>query len=160
MRYVFLCVCIACATPPDEPPPSAFRLDGIAEAMEGADGVSCIFFGDVTEVVETEDGWDGQMFGEVFRRSLDAAGSPVFEFQALLGGEVSMRGAEAHLFGEQDPSAMPFWRELVALEAEETEPYSYRGEWTCAPILPDDGPEGDSALSAVGTWTLAPIAGE
>jgi hypothetical protein len=42
------------------------------------------------------EGWVGTASGEVFRRSIDAEGSKTFEFQALIGGEVSLarNGAE------------------------------------------------------------------
>jgi len=142
-------------------PPIAFRADGTAMTIEGAEGVSCVFFADITDVHASAGVWIGQAAGEVFRRRIDSAGEPLFEFQAIIAGEVTLTPSgtaiEARLVGDQT-GAMPFWSELEVLHGEESAPFTYGGTWTCAPILPDDGPEGDSALSAPGTWTIVPAA--
>jgi hypothetical protein len=134
------------------------RLSGDATGgdMQG-EWVECTFFVDFGELVPTETGWTGvALGGEVFRRSWDGE-APVFEFQALVAGEVTVTDlgggqVEVRGFGDQPDDAMPFWLELEVLTGTGTEG-DWTGSWTCAPILPDT-PAEDHDLEVVGTWTL------
>jgi hypothetical protein len=154
----------ACSSPPDAdvdagPPPTAFRAEGTAMGTEADERATCVFYAEITDVTASATGWVGTAAGEVFRRRVDAAGAPLFEFQALIGGAVTFTGGEvveARLVGDQT-DAMPFWSELEVLSGAEDPAFHYGGDWACAPILPDDGPEGDSPLTVPGTWTIVPV---
>ncbi len=85
------------------------------------------------------------------------------EFQALLGGiePATLTAGDdgavvVRLVGDQPEDAMPFWLALEAIEGQ-ADGATYAGDWTCAPILPDD-PAEDHEFDAPGTWTIAPPA--
>lgn len=144
------------------PPPAAFRAEGTATGDgAGNDRVECTLLLDIVDVAVTADGWSGTGSGEVIRRSFDGP-DLLFEFSALVGGEVGLtvtgESVEARLVGDQPNNAAPFWLSLEVISGEETGAYTYGGDWTCSPILPDDPDTGDLDVEASGTWTIAPAA--
>ena len=144
------------------PPPDHLRADGEAMAESDDGRVECTFYVDIIEIeADGDGGWAGTSAGEVFRRSFDPDDNPLFEFQALMGGPVSLSAGDggaviARLVGDQPGDAMPFWLELEELEGQRTDAAHYGGAWTCAPILPDDPKTEDLEIDARGTWTIAP----
>ena len=143
------------------PPPEMLRAEATAMADgAGAERVECTMYLDIFDLAVTADGWTAAAGGEVIRRSFDGE-DLLFEFSALLGGEVSLTSggggaAEARRGGDQPDDAAPFWLSLEVITGEETGDYSWAGSWTCSPILPDNPEAGDLELDAPGTWTLAP----
>lgn len=144
------------------PPPDHLLADGAAMAESDDGRVECTFYVDIIDIEPDGDGgWSGTGAGEVFRRSFDPEGNPLFEFQALMGGPVSLTAGDggavvARLAGDQPGDAMPFWLELEELEGERTDAAHHAGDWTCAPILPGDPTTEDLEIDAPGTWTIAP----
>ncbi|HEU5056062.1 MAG TPA: hypothetical protein VFU21_06040, partial [Kofleriaceae bacterium] len=130
------------------PPPETLRAEGRAAAgPAAAERVECSLWLDIVGVAATADGWTGAGSGEVIRRSLDGE-ELLFEFSALLAGEVSLTdtggAVEARLVGEQPDDAAPFWLSLEVVTGEPAGAAgSWQGTWTCAPILPDDPGAGD-----------------
>ena len=142
------------------PPPAMLRAEGTAMADgAGAERVECTMYLDIFDLAVTADGWTATAGGEVIRRSFDGL-DLLFEFSALLGGEVSLTASggavEARLVGDQPDDAAPLWLALEVITGEETGDYAWAGSWTCAPILPDDPGAGDLELDAAGTWTIVP----
>ncbi len=144
------------------PPPAMLRAEGTAMADgAGAERVECTMYLDIFDIAVTDDGWTAAGGGEIIRRSLDGE-DLLFEFSALLGGEVSLTASgetvEARLVGDQPDDAAPLWLSLEVIAGEETGDYAWAGSWTCAQILPDDPEAGDLELDAAGTWTIVPAA--
>lgn len=140
--------------------PAGLHAEGTAAADgTGMERVECSLWLDIIDLVPAAGGWTGTAGGEVIRRSFDGE-ELLFEFSALLGGEVSLTASgetvEARLVGDQPDDAAPFWLSLEVVTGDETGPYTYQGTWTCSPILPDDPGAGDLELDAPGTWTIAP----
>jgi hypothetical protein len=95
----------------------------------------------------------------VFRRTF-VDDELMFEFSAFIAGDATMaetaEGVALRAVGEQPDDAMPFWLELEVVTGEGTGSFTYTGEWSCAPILPDDPEAADSDQVGTGTWTVAP----
>lgn len=121
--------------------------------------VECLFYGDLLEVVPNDEGgFSGLLAGEVFRR-LWSGDSPLFEFQALIGGPGDFTtdaegNIELHVAGDQPADAKPFWLELENLSGTEEAPGSYSGAWTCASLMIDEPGFRDVGPDANGTWQL------
>lgn len=148
--------------PPDAAPAGPV-LHAVANAEAtgaGDERVVCTVWVDISDLETDGDGWTGVAAGEVFRQSFDGD-APLFEFQALLGGEVSLTSTggdavEVRLVGDQPDDAKPFWLELEVLAGTASGELTYDGSWTCAPILPGDPDTEDLEIDAPGTWSIAP----
>jgi hypothetical protein len=135
-------------------PPAGLRITGSAAGEAGADRVECWLAIDLVNLVGEAGDYSGVAVGEVFRRTYDGE-DPRFEFQALVGGPASLSIAdgavELRLVGDQPADAVPFWLTLEVVAGAQTAPFTYQGEWTCAPVLVGDPM--DSPIEAAGTWT-------
>lgn len=163
---------------------SSFHFEGTVDAMveptgaggDGAGGatgeggasgtadlpvtrVECTFYGDLIEVEPNDaGGFSGLLAGEVFRR-LWSGDSPLFEFQAVIGGPgdftIDAAGnVELHIAGDQPDDAKPFWLEIETLSGTEESLGNYSGAWTCASLMIDEPGFRDVGPDVSGTWQL------